>query len=350
MTDTDRKDSNLLKGMSYLPGIKGVVRLGVTTAREVGGSDVRVPAKLDEFIVTQKHRDDNGNWVYDERDPQLRQQYGVGDSDETKKLRRIPIRIAYDNPDLTVNEQFAAFSNNGRPLCVGNGATAKRAIVNQAGLTESIETVNCPGVEACPFGQQNRCDAFMRLVFQIEGQKDDEGLYILRTGSYNAVSEIRAKLEELYALFGGKLAGVTMWLDLETKQSPMSNQTVFWYPTLRGRYETRLAMAKQLNAERNDEKEAGIDRESSERRLISLRSNGGFAEGGDGDSQQFDDLIAARFVDECGEERKIAPQPRRTGNRLGHVVQEGDASAQVLQALKIGASTTPEKAEALAQE
>lgn len=346
-TTEPRPQSQLIKGLAYLPGVVGVVRTGVRVKRDVRGQDMSLPAKLDEFIITQRHRDSNGNWVYDARDEELRKQYGTAgeegaeESEANRKLRRIPIRIAYDNPDLSINEQYAAFSQQGRPVCVGNGQRARRAELDDAGLVKNVSEVPCQGPDQCAFGRAARCDAFMRLVFQIEGQDEDDGLYILRTGSYNAVSEVRAKLEELHSLFGGKLAGLPMWLTLETKQSAMSHQSVFWYASIKGRYTTRVEAAKELNRKRQDEIEVGIDRVASENRLIALRGNGHFVENGPDDGEQFDDLWSARWTQPDGTAKSVAVRGRT------QVAGPESASAQVVAMLSSGANPLDALSEAM---
>lgn len=348
-----RPQSQLLKGLAYLPGVVGVVRTGVRVEREVRGKEMSLPGKLDEFIITQRHRDMNGHWVYDDRDAELRQTHGTAESpsgegdagvcEANRKLRKIPIRIAYDNPDLSINEQYAAFSQQGRPVCVGNGVKARRADLDDNGLVKQVSEVPCPGPDQCAFGRTARCDAFMRLVFQIEGQGEDDGLYILRTGSYNAVSEVRAKLEELHSLFGGKIAGLPMWLTLETKQSAMSHQSVFWYASLKGRYASRVAAAKEMNTKRQDEAEVGIDRAAAEARLMELRGNGHFVENGPDDAEQFDDLWSARWIQQDGTAKTAIVRGRNP-----QIVSPNSASAQVVDLLKTGGNPLDALSEAIA--
>lgn len=352
MQPTDsRPSSQLIKGLAYLPGVIGAVRTGVKVDRQVRGREMSLPAKLDEFIITQRHRDANGNWVYDERDALLRSEHGTvelsdpadaTESEANRKLRRIPIRIAYDNPDLSINEQYAAFSQQGRPVCVGNGVKARRADVDASGLVKSVEEVPCPGPEQCVFGRTARCDAFMRFVFHIEGQCEDDGLYILRTGSYNAVSEVRAKLEELHQVFGGKLAGLPMWLTLETKQSAMSHQSVFWYASIKGRYDSRIQAAKEMNARRQEEVDVGLNRAASEARLLELRGNGHFVESGPDDAEQFDDLWSARWTQPDGTTRTASVRSRG----VQHVAPDS-ASAQVVGLLMSGSNPLNALSEAL---
>jgi hypothetical protein len=283
----------LLGGLTYSVPIDGVVRMG--RAVERGGK--RLPQKDDQFTITRKFKL-GGNWVAHPVDAKLRDQYGEDDGNGQKKLRRIPVRIAFDTPGLSMSEQFAVFSVEGRPVCVGNGCKGKRRDVNG-----TMAEVECPGPDGCEFGQQYRCDALVRLLVQIDDPVADGGHFILRSGSINAVTDCRTVLESLAKVFGGTLAGVPMWLTLEAKSSSLSRQTVFWYASLRPRFPSLIEGAKLIRKLRQEEVDAGIDRASYEAMLLALRNNGTFAETSE-DSEQFEDLLVARFSDEGDDGRR----------------------------------------------
>ena len=278
--------TGLLTGLTYTVPIAGVIRTGYIVSRH----GKRLPYGDDEFSITLKHKDANGAWATHPLDQSLREAHGVT-VEGGKKLRRIPVVIAFDNPNLSLSEQFAVFNRDGRPMCVGNGCTAKRrdpAIV-------AVAELPCPGPDGCDYGEQNRCDALARLLLQLDGQEHEGAYFILRTGSINAVTDLRTTLEMMSKLFGG-LAGLKMWLTLEAKSSSQSMGTTFWHASLRLRDNTLTSAAQALTASRKAEKDVGINRDEFEAMLLTLRGNGAFSETRE-DADQFEDLVEARFLD-----------------------------------------------------
>lgn len=291
--------TGLLHGLHYGVPIEGVIRTGYT----VRHNDRRLPHRDDEFSITLKHKLPSGEWARHPLDESLREKYGVeiapnGNKPAERKLRRIPVVIAFDNPSLTISEQFALFNADGRPTCVGNGKTCKRRVPGQSVVVEQ----DCPGPDNCEFSN-DRCDAFVRLVVQIESQEGEGSFFILRTGSINAVTDCRTVLQSYSALFGG-LAGMPMWLVLEGKSSSMSKGSTFWYASLRPREATHLSLAAKINERRAAEYAAGMKRDGYEAALLALRGNGAFAENAE-DSEQFEDLIITRVGEQGdGEDRR----------------------------------------------
>jgi len=275
----------LLGGLTYSVPIDGVIRMG----RAVVRNDRRLPQKDDQFTITRKYKV-NGDWVPHPVDAKLREQFGEDDIGGNKKLRRIPVLIAFDNPSLSMSEQFAVFSVEGRPVCVGNGCKGKRRDLTTGNTAE----VDCPGPDGCQYGNENRCDALLRLMVQIDHPDAEGGHFILRSGSINAVTDCRTVLESMAKVFGGNLAGLPMWLTLEAKSSSQSRQSVFWYASLRPRFKGLIEGAKLIQTVREEEIQAHIDRSAYEQMLVALRNNGTFAETAE-DSEQFEDLLAARF-------------------------------------------------------
>lgn len=283
---TTPTNMQMLPGLMYGFPIEGVIRNGAVDGTE--------PVALDEFILTTKIKDESGEWIRHALDQKLREQHGV-DVDGTKKLRRIPIVVPFDSTLLTLHEQYAAFTPEGRALCVGDGNKAKRRILLTNG-NYNVETCACPGSRSCGFGQANRCDLLMRLKVRIDGQSDMDGLFILRSGSINGVTESRAFLEHVRAMLGDRLAGVPLWLTLEPKQSAASNHSVFWHVSLRPRFESLVGEALAMKQRREAEAEAGLCRDTAEKRLLALMGNGAFADDAEDDAAQFQELLSARFV------------------------------------------------------
>jgi hypothetical protein len=298
--------AGLISGLTYSVPVDGVIRMGYVVKRQ----DRRLPAKDDQFTITRKFKDASGAWVPHSLDDALRTEFGETEGNGEKKLRRIPVRIAFDNPSLSISEQFAAFNTDGRPMCVGNGCKAKR----RDGATGAVVEVDCPGPDGCDYGHANRCDAFVRLLVQIDHPDAAGCHFILRSGSINAVTDCRTVLESLATMFGG-LSGLPMWLTLEAKSSTLSRQSTFWYASLRPRFGDLFEGAKLIQSRRQLEAEARMNRAGYEGMLMVLRNNGAFGETGE-DAAQMEDLLIARFTEDTEEGQHSVKIAARAGTEV----------------------------------
>lgn len=279
----------LLHGLTYQTPVIGTIRIG--SIEEKDGRTL--PKPDDHFTVLTRFRDDEGEWVEHQAMKGL-----VADKENlvNEKLRRIPVRIIYDNPNLNMGEQYAAFTRDGRPACVGNGKKAK-----QAGLDGSVTEVPCPGPSFCTFGMESehRCDTFARAVFHIEGQEASDGAFIFRTGSYNSVNDLRVRLQSLHAGFGRKLSGLPMWLQMRLKSTAQSKQRSFFYVSLEPRFDGFAEGLKAVKERAADEAESGFDRAAYEASIALLLANGAFTENSE-DMSEYEDLLAGRNQDVKG--------------------------------------------------
>ena len=297
------KPVGLLHKLVYAAPTSGTIRMGRIRETEKGN----LPVKDDEFRLTTKVKaPGTGDWEPHQLDDLLRKKHGEdvcgSDGKAVRKLRRIPVTIVYDRPELTVSEQLAAFSSQGVPLCVGDGETAMRRDLASG---ETSKDVCSP--RTCRFGQANRCDAIMRLLVRVEGQAETEPPMILRTGSFNAVTDNRATLEYWSRMFGCRLAGLPFDLVLEAKQTAMSRHSRFYFARLVPAFKTAAEGATLLNEARKAEEEFGINRAAAEDALLALRGHGSFEEDTDDGAAQFDDLIAGRFTVEVdGEQHRVS--------------------------------------------
>lgn len=273
----------LLRGLTYQTPTIGNIRIGSTT--EVDGQIL--PIRDDEFSVTTRFRGDDGEWIEHAIEKTLR---GKPEHLVNSKLRRIPVKVIYDNPNLNMSEQYAAFSADQRPVCVGNGSKAKRAVLNGG-----IESVQCEGPALCVYGRDgaHSCATLARAVFQIEGQSGCESAFMFRTSSYNSVNDMRVRLQSLQAGYGGKLAGLPMWLEMHLKSSSLSHDRAFFYVSLEPRFEDYPAGAKHVQEKAAEEAAAGFDRASFEAAMSLLLANGDFTEDF-ADVPEFVDLLAGR--------------------------------------------------------
>lgn len=130
----------MLKGLAITPPIIGRISIG----RVVEKNGKRLPEKDDQFTITTQVQNRDG-WMLHPVDAELRKA-------NTGKLRAIPVRFLFNDPDLNLRAEYSYFDRDtGRPVCVGNGETCRR--VGDAG----VEELPCPSPDGCKFGQGGAC-------------------------------------------------------------------------------------------------------------------------------------------------------------------------------------------------
>jgi hypothetical protein len=140
----------MLKGLALTPPVVGRISIG----KVVEKNGKRLPEKDDEFRITSQVQAPGG-WVPHPVDEELR-------ANAKGKLRSIPIRLIFDDPDLNLRACYCMFDRaTGRPLCVGDGAKCKR--VTAAG----IQQLPCPAPEACELAQGGACKPYGRMNVRI---------------------------------------------------------------------------------------------------------------------------------------------------------------------------------------
>ena len=276
----------LLKNTAYPLPLLGAIRMGGIEVID----DRRLPVKDDAFSITTQARDADGGWVlHPLHQLALEAQQGRPGQAAPKpgaqaKLRAIPVRVMFDATDLTVRESYEAFDkDSGRPLCRGDGERARRVV----GGVASDEA--CPTPEHCEFGKRNRCKHFARVSLQIEGQTDALATFILRTTGYNTARTVRAKLEMISALTGGRLRGLPFWLVMRAKCSRLSKNAPFYYADL----ELGCSMeevAARLTARRQADEAGGFNVAAFEHAVRTMLNNSAFEDAED-DLVEFEDLL-----------------------------------------------------------
>lgn len=126
----------MLKGLALTPPVVGRISIG----KVVEKNGKRLPEKDDEFTITSQVQGRDG-WIHHPLDEQLRKDKGA-------KLRSIPVRLLFDDPDLSLRASYTMFDRStGRPLCVGNGETCKRATL------QGMQSFPCPAPPSCPLAE-----------------------------------------------------------------------------------------------------------------------------------------------------------------------------------------------------
>lgn len=204
----------MLKGLALTPPVLGRISIG----KVVEKNGKRLPEKDDEFTITSQVQTKDG-WVNHPLDEALRKTAGA-------KLRSIPVRLLFDDPDLNLRANYSLFDRqSGRPLCVGNGETCRRS------LSAGVQTLPCPSPEACDLAKGGHCKPYGRLNVRI-GEEDELGSFIFRTTGFNSIRTLSARLKYFVAVSGGLLAALPLELRLRGKSTAQSHRAPIYYVDL----------------------------------------------------------------------------------------------------------------------
>lgn len=273
-------------GLAITPPLLGRISIG----KVVEKNGKRLPVKDDQITVTTQFQI-NKQWVKHPIDTELRvklEAVKTGKNIEdiepdslelmNTKLRSIPVKMLFNDPNLNMRAEYTCFEKGGRTLCRGNGQKAHRVNHNEGGR---VEEVVCNPV-SCVVGQENRCKPYTRLNLQIEGQEDELGTFMYRTAGWNSLRTLQSKLTYLHGLSNGKLAGLPLDLVIRGKSSQQSMGTTFFYLDLVVRKGMSLAAAvKQAHAFQKEWEEAGISRDAFEEHARQGIANGMFEDSPD---------------------------------------------------------------------
>lgn len=289
----------MLKGLALTPPVIGRISIG----RVVEKNGRRMPEADDGFTITSQVQNWEG-WEPHPVDIQLR---GEGGEDVQAKLRRIPVRLLFDDPDLNLRAKYTMFERStGRPLCVGDGETCKRVSL------EGMQSLPCPGPQACAVGVAGHCKPYGRLHVRIDAQEvaDHLGSFVFRTSGFNSIRTLSARLRYLHAASGGLLAGLPLELRLEGKSTRLSHGAPIYYVDLTLRPGVSLTQAvAMVRKEREQQAAMGFDQaalDEAARQGLALGEFEEFPEEGAAVVEEFyavefeSDVPAARPVAEPG--------------------------------------------------
>ncbi|KAF3461285.1 phage capsid protein [Ralstonia solanacearum] len=273
----------MLKGLSITPPILGRISIG----RIVEKNGKRLPEKDDAFTLTTQVQQ-RGEWLLHPLNEELRKA-------SPGKLRAIPVRMLFNDPDLNLRADYSLFDREtGRPVCVGNGETCRR--VGEDG--NGIETLPCSSPDGCSFGQRGGCKPYARLNVVI-GDDDELGSFVFRTTSFNSIRSLAARLQYFRAVSGNLLACLPLELKLRGKSTTQSFRSAIYYVDLSVRtgstLEETLLQAKELDARR---RAAGFDQVA-----LDAAARAGFANGAFEDSPEEQAAVAEEFYPEATADR-----------------------------------------------
>ncbi|BCL85506.1 hypothetical protein [Ralstonia pseudosolanacearum] len=267
----------MLKGLAITPPIIGRISIG----RVVEKNGKRLPEKDDAFTLTTQVQQ-RGEWILHPLNESLRKA-------TPGKLRSIPVRLLFNDPDLNLRAEYTLFDREtGRPVCVGNGERCKR--VEEGG----IAILPCPSPEGCQFGGPGGCKPYGRLNVSVGDTDDELGSFVLRTTSFNSIRTLAARLRYFNAVSGNLLACLSLRLVLRGKSTAQSYRAAIYYVDLAVRegatLEATIAEARELDARR---KASGFDQAA-----LDAAAKAGFANGAFEDSPEEAAAVAEEFFPE----------------------------------------------------
>ena len=226
----------MLKGLAITPPVLGRISIG----KVVEKNGKRLPEKDDQFTITSQVQSRDG-WLLHPLNEELR-------NGQDGKLRSIPIRLLFNEPDLNFRADYSLFDRNtGRPVCVGNGETCKRL------TKDGIQSLPCLSPDGCSLAQGNACKPYGRLNVMI-GDDDALGSFVFRTTGFNSIRTLAARLQYFQAISGNRLACLPLELRLRGKSTRQSHGAPIFYVDITVRsglsMEHALLEAKQLDETR----------------------------------------------------------------------------------------------------
>lgn len=258
---------NVVKGITIAPPVVGRITMGHSKSIVKSGETRYLPIRDDHFgITTLVQNKSDRTWEAHPLEEKLKK--------ANEKLVAIPVTIAYNDPNLNLQNRYSAFDNKtGRVLCAGNGEKARRS------TSEGVQNMDCPRPEACRYGQDQRCKSMSRAYFRVEGAEDELGVFALRTTSWNSLSALGTRLSQLNGLTQGRIAGMPMMLVMKGKTSAASFRDIFYFADLITRPGQSLMQAvKHAHDYQQGMFEAGLSIEGMEEALRAGLANSDFAD------------------------------------------------------------------------
>ena len=224
----------MIKGLAITPPILGRISIG----KVIEKNGKRIPEKDDQFTITSQIQGKEG-WVKHPLDEQLRAKA----PNQNQKLRTIPVRMIFNDPELSLRAEYSLFDRQtGRPVCVGNGETCQR-LTNQG-----VEQHPCPSPDLCPMAQGGNCKPYGRLHVNLD-ESDELGTFIFRTTGFNSIRTLAARLNYYHAASNGLLSCLPLQLTLRGKSTSQSYRTPLYYVDLTLRDGVHLQEAIQTAKE-----------------------------------------------------------------------------------------------------
>nr|WP_314523188.1 hydrolase or metal-binding protein [uncultured Acinetobacter sp.] len=274
----------MIKGLAITPPILGRISIG----KVVEKNGKRLPEKDDQFTITSQIQGKEG-WVKHPLDEQLRAKA----PNQNQKLRTIPVRMIFNDPELNLRAEYSLFDRQtGRPICVGNGETCQR-LTNQG-----VEQHPCPSPDLCPLAQGGNCKPYGRLHVNLD-ESDELGTFIFRTTGFNSIRTLAARLNYYHAASNGLLSCLPLQLTLRGKSTTQSYRTPIYYVDLTLRDGVNLQQAIQTAKDIDQQsKQSGFNQTALDQIACQGYGNARF----EINSEEGLDVVEEFYTDENSEE------------------------------------------------
>lgn len=254
----------MIKGLAITPPVIGRISIG----KVVEKNGKRLPEKDDSFTLTTQTQNKEG-WLLHPLHQKLQESAVNG------KIREISVKVLFNSSDLNLRAEYSLFDRTtGRPMCVGNGETARGV------TTEGIKDFPCPSPDGCEVGKKGGCKPYGRLNVQVEGQGDELASFLFRTTGFNSIRTLTARLGYFEAVSGGATRYLPLLLKLRAKSTTQSHRAPVYYVDLCLRegisLEEAVTQARQAAAQHE---EAGVDIAGLEAAARVALANGAFEDG-----------------------------------------------------------------------
>lgn len=252
----------MIKGLAITPPVLGRISIG----KIVEKNGKRVPEKDDQFTITSQIQNKEG-WIKHPLDEQLRPKA----PNQNQKLRTIPVRMLFNDPDLNLRAEYTLFDRQtGRVLCTGNGETCQRTTPN------GVEQHPCPSPDLCSLAQGGLCKVYGRLYVNLD-EADEFGTFIFRTTGFNSIRTLAARLRYYHAASCDLLSCLPLQLTLRGKSTTQSYRNPIYYVDLTLReginLKEAITFAKQMDEQ---SKAAGFYQEALDHVARQGYANGRF--------------------------------------------------------------------------
>ncbi|WP_353164056.1 hydrolase or metal-binding protein [Acinetobacter guillouiae] len=282
----------MIKGLAITPPLLGRISIG----KVVEKNGKRLPEKDDQFTITSQIQGKDG-WIKHPLDEQLRAKA----PNQNQKLRTIPVRMIFNDPELNLRAEYTLFDRQtGRPVCIGNGETCQRQ------TNQSLEQHTCPSPDLCPLAQGGNCKLFGRLHVNLD-ESDELGTFIFRTTGFNSIRTLAARLSYYHAASNGLLSCLPLQLTLRGKSTTQSYRTPVYYVDLTLRDGVNLQHAIQMAKEIDQQSKAiGFNQSALDQMARQCFSNARF----EVNTEEGLDLVEEFYTDEVTESEQAQPDSK----------------------------------------
>ena len=290
----------MIKGLAITPPVIGRISIG----KVVEKNGKRLPEKDDCFTLTTQVQTKDG-WLLHPL------HHALAKDSPNEKIRAIPVKLLFNASDLNLRAEYSLFDKStGRPMCVGNGETAR------AVTADGVAEVACPSPEGCEMGRKGGCKPYGRLNVRVEGQEDELGSFIFRTTGFNSIRTLSARLAYFEAISGGNTRYLPLTLRLRAKSTTQSHRAPVYFVDLCLREGVSLEDAvTQAKSEAKQLAKAGVDIVAMEQAARIAMGNGAFEDG-----EEEIPAIVEEFYPEKGAVSVEGDEPESaesTGNSTG---------------------------------